>query len=232
MKIYMIFMKMNLKNDMKKSAKLFCLLGLGLTMLSSCTEQKTTATSTEINKEQIVVENLMTRRSVRAYKTQPVPKEIMDVVLECGIYAPNGMNKQPWEIRVVDNKEYIDGITELYLADMDEDHPRNPKKDPNFRNMFRNAPTVVFIAMEPGLCSQVDCGLLAGNMVNAAWAYGIGSCIQMAPRDFLKSEEAKPYLEKLSFSEGYEFLMVIGFGYPDEIPQVKPRIKEKIRYVK
>lgn len=224
-------MKMNLKNDMKKNAKLFCLLGLGLAMLSSCTEQKTTATSTEINKEQIVVENLMTRRSIRAYKSQPVPKDIMDVVLECGIYAPNGMNKQPWEIRVVDNKEYIDGITELYLSDIDEDHPRNPKKDPNFRNMFRNAPTVVFIAIEPGLCSQVDCGLLAGNMVNAAWAYGVGSCIQMAPVQFMKTEKAKDYLDKLSFSEGYELLIAVGFGYPDEQPQAKPRIKEKIKFI-
>ena len=224
-------MKMNIKNNMKKSFKLFCLLGLSLVLLSSCTEQNNTATSMEINKEQIVVENLMTRRSVRAYKEQPVPQDIMNIILECGIYAPNGMNKQPWEIRVVDNKEYIDGITELYLADMDENHPRNPKKDPNFRNMFRNAPTVVFIAMEPGLCSQVDCGLLAGNMVNAAWAYGVGSCIQMAPVQFMKTEKAKEYLDKLSFSEGYELLMAVGFGYPDEQPQAKPRIKEKIKFI-
>lgn len=173
----------------------------------------------------------MTRRSIRAYKDEAVPREIMNTILKCGIYAPNGMNKQPWEIRVVDNPEILNGMTELYLAGMDEDNPRNPKKDPNFRNMFRNAPTVVFIAMQPGMCSQVDCGLLAGNMVNAAWAYGIGSCIQMAPMEFMKSEEAKPYLEKLSFSEGYEFLMAIGFGYPDEQPEAKPRIKEKIKFI-
>lgn len=182
-------------------------------------------------KEQVVVDNLMTRRSIRAYKDDVVPRDIMDVILECGIHAPNGMNKQPWEIRIVDNPEILNGMTEAYLDGMDEDNPRYPKKDPKFRNMFRNAPTVVFIAMEPGMCSQVDCGLLAGNMVNAAWAYGIGSCIQMSPVVFLKTEEAKPYLEKLSFSEGYEPLMVIGFGYPDETPQVKSRVKEKIRFV-
>lgn len=231
MKIYMIFTKKNSRNNMIKKAKLLCLLGLGFLMLNSCTEQNSKTISTEINKEQIIVENLMTRRSVRAYKDEPVPQDIMNVILECGVYAPNGMNKQPWEIRVVDNKDYINGITDLYLSDMDEDHLRNPKKDPNFRNMFRNAPTVVFIAMEPGLCSQVDCGLLAGNMVNAAWAYGIGSCIQMAPVQFMKSEKAKDYLDKLSFSEGYELLMAIGFGYPDEQPQAKPRIKEKIKFI-
>ena len=41
----------------------------------------------------------------------------------------------------------------------------------------------------------------------------------------------KQYLDKLSFSEGYEFLMAIGFGYPDEKPDAKPRIIEKIKYI-
>lgn len=215
---------------MKRSAKLLCLLGLSFLMIN-CSEQKNETVNQEINKEQIVVDNLMTRRSVRAYKDEPVPHDIMNVILECGIYAPNGMNKQPWEIRVVDNQDFIKEVTDLHLSEMGDDHPRNPKKDPNFRNMFRNAPTIVFIAMEPGLCSQVDCGLLAGNMVNAAWAYGIGSCIQMGPVQFLKSEKAKPYLDKLSFSEGYELLLAIGFGYPDEQPQAKPRNYEKIKFI-
>lgn len=230
MKICMIFTKKNLRNNMKRSAKLLCLLGLSFLMIN-CSEQKNETVNQEINKEQIVVDNLMTRRSVRAYKDEPVPHDIMNVILECGIYAPNGMNKQPWEIRVVDNQDFIKEVTDLHLSEMGDDHPRNPKKDPNFRNMFRNAPTIVFIAMEPGLCSQVDCGLLAGNMVNAAWAYGIGSCIQMGPVQFLKSEKAKPYLDKLSFSEGYELLLAIGFGYPDEQPQAKPRNYEKIKFI-
>lgn len=200
--------------------------------MSSCNEQKTESTAADVdNTEKIVVDNLMTRRSIRAYKETPVPHEIMDVVLRCGIHAPNGMNKQPWEIRVVDNQEILNAMTEAYLEGMDENNPRYPKNDPKFRNMFRNAPTVVFIAMEPGLCSQVDCGLLAGNMVNAAWAYGIGSCIQMAPMQFMNSDAGRPYLEKLAFSEGYEFLMAIGFGYPDETPAPKPRDEEKIQYI-
>lgn len=217
---------------MLKSIKIFCLLGLCALMTSCSNEQKTEAQTTDVNnKEEIVVENLMTRRSIRAYKDTPVPHDIMNVILKCGIHAPNGMNKQPWEIRVVDNQELLNAMTEAYLEGMDENNPNYPKKNPNFRNMFRNAPTVVFIAMEPGLCSQVDCGLLAGNMVNAAWAYGIGSCIQMAPMLFMNSEAGRPFLEKLSFSEGYEFLMVIGFGYPDETPEHRPRIEEKIKFV-
>lgn len=215
---------------MNKNLKLFCLSFLSIFLISCCSESTKKSDNVD-KKEQIVIDNLMTRRSIRVYKEDAVPRDIMDKVLECGLYAPNGMNKQPWEIRVVDNPEILNALTDAYLAGMDEENPHYPKKDTNFRNMFRNAPTVAFIAMEPGMCSQVDCGLLAGNMVNAAWAYGIGSCIQMSPVGFMKSEAAKPYLDKLAFSEGYELLMVVGFGYPEETPEAKPRNKEKVRFV-
>ena len=140
---------------MNKGLKLFCLSALALFIMSCAEPKKNNEES--VNKEQIIVDNLMTRRSIRAYKDDVVPREIMDVILECGIHAPNGMNKQPWEIRIVNDPEILNGMTDAYLSDMDEDNPRYPKKDPKFRNMFRNAPTVVFIAMEPGMCSQVDC---------------------------------------------------------------------------
>lgn len=201
-------------------------------MLSACCNKSNEMNDNQLTKEDAVVETLMTRRSIRAYKPEPVEKEIMDKILEVGINAPSGMNRQPWEIRVVDNEEYLGGITELQRQNTDPDALYNPFSDPNLRNIFRNAPTVVFIAYTPGLCSQVDCGLLAGNMVNTAWAYGIGSCIQMGPVQFMKTDIAKPYVDKLGFSEGYELIMAIGFGYPDETPDAKPRDASKIQYVK
>lgn len=75
-----------------------------------------------------VVETIMTRRSVRQYKPQAVEREKMQTIVECGINAPNAMNKQPWEVRVVDNADYINGVTELYKK-------ANPKaaEDPHSR---------------------------------------------------------------------------------------------------
>ncbi len=182
--------------------------------------------------EKAVTGTLLGRRSIRAYKAETVPQNIMDTILLCGINAPSGMNKQPWEIRVVNDQKFLEDLTKLQIEDMKADDPHNPANDPNLRNMFRNAPTVVFIAMKDGFTSQVDCGLLAGNMVNTAWAYGIGSCIQMGPIEFLKSDKAHDYLARLNFSEGYELLMAIGFGYPDESPEAKPRDESKIGYLK
>ncbi len=181
----------------------------------------------EVSKSDAVIATIMERRSIRQYKPQPVNRDTMQIILNCGINAPNGQNKQSWEVRVVDNPDYIDGVTDLYTK-------ANPKaaEDPSFKNMFRNAPTVVFIANDPSYdCSQIDCGLLGGNMILSAQSMGIGSCCLGGPARFMKSPEAAEYLKRLNFSEGYELLYCIAFGYPDEAPGAKPRNAEKVKFI-
>ncbi len=205
--------------------------GLCLCTAISCTapaSQKENTVATEgFSQSEAVIKTIMDRRSIRQYKPQAVNRDTMQIILKCGINAPNGMNKQSWEVRVVDNPDYINGVTELYKK-------ANPKaaEDSSFKNMFRNAPTVVFIANDPSYdCSQIDCGLLGGNMILAAQSMGIGSCCLGAPARFMKSPEAAEYLKKLNFSEGYELLYCIAFGYPDEAPAAKPRKAEKVRFI-
>lgn len=187
------------------------------------TEQALVATDS-VNQ---VVETILARRSVRKYKPQPVEREKMQTIVECGVNAPNAMNRQPWEIRVVDNPDFINGVTELYKKEQ-------PKaaEDPNFKNMFRNAPTVVFVGRDVQSGSaEFDCGLLSENMMLAAQSMGIGSCCLGSPAAFMRSPAAAEYLKQLGFSEGYELLYCIAFGYPDEAPAAKPRDLTKIKFV-
>ena len=192
----------------------------------SATQQEN-AEVKDVGKSDAVIATIMERRSIRQYKPQPVNRDTMQVILNCGINAPNGQNKQSWEVRVVDNPEFINGLTAIYTQ-------ANPKaaEDPSFKNMFRNAPTVVFIANDPSYdFSQIDCGLLGGNMILSAQSMGIGSCCLGGPARFMQSPEAAEYLRKLNFSEGYELLYCIAFGYPDEAPAAKPRNAEKVKFV-
>lgn len=199
--------------------------------LSSCggqAQKAQPAAESETDTTNQVIETIMSRRSVRKYLPQPVNRDTMQVILDCGINAPNGQNKQSWAIRVVDNPEFINGLTEVYKK-------ANPKvaEDPNFRNMFRNAPTVVFIANDTSYdFSQVDCGLLGENMVLSAWSMGIGSCCLGSPIRFMKTNpEAAEYLKRLNIPEGYDLLYCIAFGYPDESPAAKPRDASKVMFV-
>lgn len=210
--------------------KFFKLLGLSAVLAatlascgSSCEDAKSKACNDNGN---CVVETIMSRRSVRDYQTRVVPRDTMQIIARCGINAPNAMNRQEWEIRIVDNPDFINGLTALFVKD-------NPKaaEAPGFRNMFRNAPTVVFIAAPEGSYSGVNCGLLGENMILAAWSMGIGSCCLGGPVTFMKSEAAADYLAQLNFSEGYTLLYAIGFGFPAETPEARPRDESKIVFV-
>ena len=63
------------------------------------------------NDKNEVIETILSRRSIRAYKDQAVPKELLDQVVECGVWAPNAINAQQWEVRVVMSEEWINSAT-------------------------------------------------------------------------------------------------------------------------
>ena len=110
---------------------------------SATAETTTEADSLAIGKDtgNPVIRTIMERRSIRKYKPESVPREMMDIILRCGINAPSAMNGQPWEVRVVDNPEFIDGVTKLFVESAkDDERMLKMVQDPGFKNMFRNAP--------------------------------------------------------------------------------------------
>lgn len=187
----------------------------------SCSNQKEQAADEQ---ENAVIENIMSRRSIRKYKEGPVARETMMTILECGINAPNGMNKQSWEVRVVDDPAVMNEIIGLMAAG-------NPEADPGMvKGCFRGAPTMIFIANDPSYdCSPIDCGLLSENIMLSGWSLGVGSVCLGSPIRFLKN--APEAIAKLGFSEGYTPIICIGMGYPDEAPEAKPRDFSKVRFV-
>lgn len=171
---------------------------------------------------------MMSRRSIRQYTDKRISRDTLNRILECGINAPNGQNRQAYEIRVVDNPELLAEITAAVVNDNKDNAPKNGAK-----NIFANATCVVFIANDTTYdVSQVDCGLLGENIILAAWARGIGSCCMAHPvRQMKDSKSCAPYIEKLGFSKDYNLLYCIAMGYPDETPGAKPRKTDKIRFI-
>ena len=182
-------------------------------------------------KETTVIDAIMSRRSIRKYKDTPVERELLQTIAECGVNAPNAMNKQEWEVRIVDDAEYLNGVTEL----MKEGMPFFVKSDePGFRNGFRNATAIIAVACpdDPMGMTLINIGLMGENMCLAAQELGLGTCVMVGPSAFLSTNEAaKPYLDKLGFSEGYKLRYVLGVGYPDEAPDAKPRDLSKIKFI-
>ena len=205
------------------------LLGMAAALLlTACNENREQREAATPDPARVVTHLMMSRRSIRANKDSTISRETLKAILKCGINAPNGMNRQSYEIRVIDSPTLIDSITNAVVK-------ANPKlaERAGFKNIFVNAPCVVCIAYDTQYdMAQIDCGLLGENILLAAWAKGIGSCcLGSSARWILDSPSAKPYLDRMAFSKGYELLYCIALGYPDETPDARPRRDDMIKFV-
>ena len=205
--------------------KRIILAAMFLAALSSC--KNNINEETAMNEGNAVIETIMSRRSIRNYKQEPVDRETMEKIIECGINAPSGQNKQSWEVRIIDDPAIMEEFNEA----MAKGHP---DMDPEMaKGCFRGAPVMAFIARDMAYpFSAYDCGLLAENMMLSAWSLGVGSVCLGSPVMFLSDNEAcAPCIERLGFSEGYKLCLCVGFGYPNETPDAKPRDRGKVKFV-
>ena len=120
-----------------------------------------------------VEETIRARRSIRRYEPQPVGRDTLLRILDCGLQAPNGQGRESWEVRVVTDSALLAALDRQYGCYVRQ-VSRNPKAQ---HPAAYGAPALVFIACDTTYdLSQVDCGLLGGNMILAAQSVGVGSC--------------------------------------------------------
>lgn len=211
----------------------FILVALLAAVLTSCETKK--QEKVEVNKKDVVVENIMNRRSIRSYKPEQIKDAELEQIIECGINAPSGLNKQSWELRVIQNPDFIADINNgfvKYAAGLELEGSASRSQQPGF-SVFHGAPTVILIASNESLYSPVDCGLLGENILLSAEAMNIGTCVVGGVVEYLNTPEAqKDIVPRLKLSEGYKPLYTIVMGYKNESPQAKPRDKSKVEYIK
>lgn len=165
----------------------------------------------------LVVENIMSRRSIRSYKPEQVKEDELNTIIQCAINAPSAMNRQSWEVRVVQNPELLKAMSAL------------SERDP-----FYGAPTVIIVASEVNnTYSPVDCGLLGENILLAAESMNIGTCVIAGPIGAMNSPEAQESIvAKLNLPENYKPLFTIALGYKNESPEARPRDPAKVQIIK
>ena len=158
--------------------------------------------------------NLLTRRSIRKYKPDMLPREVIEKIAEAGTYAPTGKNQQSPIIVAVTNKALRDRMSVLNAAVLGID------SDP-----FYGAPVVLVVLAERSNPNHVyDGSLVMGNLLLAAHAMGVGSCWINRAREVFDSDEGKAILRDLGIEGDYEGVGNCILGYADcEQPQARPR---------
>ena len=163
-------------------------------------------------------ELLKSRRSIRRYKPEQVSEDLLDAVLEAGLYAASGMNTQNTVMVAVRDKETRDQLSRMNAAVMGVD------SDP-----FYGAPCVVVVLVDPERYTWVEDGsLVMGNLMQAAHAVGLGSCWIHRAREVFDSEEGKALLRSWGLPEALRGVGNCILGYPDESPAPRPRQEGRI----
>lgn len=166
--------------------------------------------------------NIMkTRTSVKKYKPDMVPKELIDQIIEAGLYAPSGMNGQSPIVVAVTNKELRDKLSKMNAAIM------GANIDP-----FYGAPVVLVVLADKTRPTYLyDGSLVMENMVLAAHELGLGSCWIHRAKEEFESEEGKEILKSLGIEGEYEGIGHCILGYAEgDVPQVKARKENRVYY--
>lgn len=168
------------------------------------------------------IKNLIERRSCRKYSTTQIKEEELNSVLKAGEYAPTGMGRQSPIILVLQNKEKIEKISKLNAKIMGTD------KDP-----FYGAPTVLIVLADKNIGTYKEDGsLVLGNLMNAAYSIGLGSCWIHRAKEEFETDEGKELLKEWNIPENYVGIGHCVLGYPEEKSEAKPRKEDYIRFIK
>lgn len=181
------------------------------------------------------IKSILGRRSIRSYEARPVEKDKIELILDCGRFAPSAVNRQPWHFTVVTDRKLLDKISaanrQLLLQSSDE-QVRERAKDPNF-DTFRGAPMAIFASgHKEAKYAAADCANAIQNMALAAYSLGLGSCYIASFRNATEKPEGAYLLKELKIPENYEPLYALSLGYGnDTLGERAPRRENVITYI-
>lgn len=160
------------------------------------------------------LENLLERRSIRAYKPEQISDTELDAVIKAGLAAPSAMNRQPTVLLAVQDKETISILSKLNAIVMGKENI-----DP-----FYGAPTVIVVLADRSVPTHVEDGaLVLGNLMNAAASLGLGSCWINRAKEVFEMPEAREILRRCGIGDEYIGIGHCILGYPEgEKPDAKP----------
>ncbi len=171
------------------------------------------------------IEQMKKRRSIRNYKPDMVPQEIIDQMIEAGMYAASGMGRQSTIMIQVTDRKLRDEIARMNCEIGGWQEGFDP---------FYGAPAMIIVLARKDCPTRVyDGSLVMGNLMQAAHELGLGSCWIHRAKEEFETEWGKNLLKSLGIEEEYEGIAHCAFGYVDgDYPEAAPRKEGKVYYIK
>ena len=164
------------------------------------------------------LEVIAKRRSVKKYKSDPVPKELLEKIALAGSQAPNGKGAQAAKIVVITNKELRDRISKLNASIMGKEEGFDP---------FYNAPVIFLVLADKDCFTYLyDGSVVMENLQLAATDLGLGACWIHRAKQEIESEEGQAILKELGIEGNYEGIGHCAVGQIDGDYPAEKKIKD------
>lgn len=154
-----------------------------------------------------VVQNILSRRSIRDFTEEQVPKAVLETILQCGYYAPSGHNMQTWKFTVIQNPEKIEQFRQIV-------EKVSKEKKVHFYG-FNNPKTIVLVSNDRRNADGIqDSSCAVQNMMLAANSYGIGSAWINALMTICDEPEVREMLQGFGIPDTHIVWSTVVMGYP------------------
>lgn len=174
------------------------------------------------------------RYSCRDFKNEMIPDDLLQAIAEAGIQAPSAMNRQPWRVIVVKDKELIQDMEAEGLSNLAnmEDKSTYHRIMERGGKLFYNAPCMILVPINQAQyeAALLDCGILCQNITLAASSLGIANVICGLTRLAFSGQRGEEFSKRLGFPEGYVFgcSVLLGYANTTKAPHAPDQDKIKI----
>ncbi|MGZ9096821.1 MAG: nitroreductase family protein [Micavibrio sp.] len=168
------------------------------------------------------------RRAIRSYKQQPISREDIKILLSAAVQAPTAIHEEPWAFAIIQDRDLLKKLSDSAKTLIDTQtrkHLSHLLGDSGF-NIFYNAGTLIIIYGKPmGPFVVADCWLAAENLMLAACAMGLGTCVIGLAVPALNAPEWKKELGiSLDLTAYVPMILGVPEGYTSPVPRKEPEI--------
>ena len=159
-----------------------------------------------------VMSAILTRRSIRKFTDAPIPRDILEELVNAGLHAPSGKGRQTWKFTVITNRDMIARLTDLIGSELAREN----------YDMYRPTAIIMPSNIRDGIWSREDNACALENIFLAAHSLGIGSVWINQMQDICDRPQVRALLEEMGVPADHVVFGMAALGYPAPDAPVAP----------
>ena len=169
-----------------------------------------------------VMNNILTRRSIRKFTDTPISREILDDLVQAALHAPSGMGKQTWKFTVVTNKNAIKRLAEAIKTTLNR---------PGY-DLYCPAAIIIPSNLRDSNWGKEDDACALENIFLAANSYGVGSVWINQLQNICDTPAIRDILNDFGVPANHVVYGMAALGYPDPDTVIQPKERiGKVAYI-